>query len=183
MSAEEIVPGVVTPDTSENEENTNTTPSFREINLGRIVGDSSYELAVKHGKFEGSEEEYVEKEQKVYDDMVKFCDDMKLELSGLVPLPQRVSSRMNDFGEVDLMDIDRLMELFSEDDNYHKTDDGKLLDKWEWCVVIGCHYIWIDDFMDFIKYYNLYDIFDIKAPKEENKEQVKLNKPFKIKIK
>ena len=126
MSAEEIVPGVVTPDTSENEENTNTTPSFREINLGRIVGDSSYELAVKHGKFEGSEEEYVEKEQKVYDDMVKFCDDMKLELSGLVPLPQRVSSRMNDFGEVDLMDIDRLMELFSEDDNYHKTDDGKL---------------------------------------------------------
>ena len=67
--------------------------------------------------------------------------------------------------------------------NQKKTDDGKLLDKWEWCVVIGCHYIWIDDFMDFIKYYNLYDIFDIKAPKEENKEQVKLNKPFKIKIK
>ena len=67
--------------------------------------------------------------------------------------------------------------------NRKKTDDGKLLDKWEWCVVIGCHYIWIDDFMDFITYYNLYDIFDIKAPKKENKEQVKLNKPFKIKIK
>ena len=67
--------------------------------------------------------------------------------------------------------------------NQKKTDDGKFLDKWEWCVVIGCHYIWIDDFMDFIKYYDLYDIFDIKAPEEENKEQVKLNKPFKIKIK
>ena len=67
--------------------------------------------------------------------------------------------------------------------NQKKTDDGKLLDKWEWCVVIGCHYIWIDDFMDFIKYYNLYSIFDIKVPEEENKEQVKLNKPFKIKIK
>lgn len=67
--------------------------------------------------------------------------------------------------------------------NRKKTDDGKLLDKWEWCVVIGCHYIWIDDFMDFIKYYNLYSIFDIKVPEEKNKEQVKLNKPFKIKMK
>lgn len=64
-----------------------------------------------------------------------------------------------------------------------KTDDGKLLDKWEWCVVIGCHYIWIDDFIDFINYYNLYSIFDIKVQEVENKEQVKLNKPFKIKIK
>ena len=126
MSAEEIVSGVVTPDTSENEENTNTTPSFREINLGRIVGDSSYELAVKHGKFEGSEEEYVEKEQKVYDDMVKFCNDMKLELSGLVPLPQKISSRMNDFGEVESNQIDDLIELFGGDDTYHCTSDGKL---------------------------------------------------------
>lgn len=41
------------------------------------------------------------------------------------------------------------------------TDDYKPLDKWEWCVVIGCHHIWIDDFMDFVHYYNLYDKFNI----------------------
>ena len=45
-----------------------------------------------------------------------------------------------------------------------KTDQGEVLDKYEWCVVIGCHYLWIDDFMDFIKYYNLYDKFDITKP-------------------
>lgn len=67
--------------------------------------------------------------------------------------------------------------------NQKKTDDGKLLDKWEWCVVIGCHYIWIDDFIDFIDYYNLYDLFDIKFPKEKIKETTKVNKPFKIKMK
>lgn len=108
------------------DDDTTTTPAFREVNLGRIVGDNSYELAVKHGKFEGSEEEYVEKEQKVYDDMVKFCNDMKLELSDKIPLPQRVSSRMNDFGNVDPQYIDKLMEIFSEDETYHMTEDGKL---------------------------------------------------------
>lgn len=45
-----------------------------------------------------------------------------------------------------------------------KTDQGKVLDKYEWCVVIGCHYLWIDDFMDFVKYYNLYDKFGIIKP-------------------
>lgn len=42
-----------------------------------------------------------------------------------------------------------------------KTDDGKFLDKWEYVVVIGCHYLWIDDFYDFINYYNLYKKFGI----------------------
>lgn len=57
-----------------------------------------------------------------------------------------------------------------------KTDAGKLLDKWEWCIVIGCHYLWIDDFLNFVKYYNLYALFDIEP--KENKNV----KPFKIKI-
>ena len=43
--------------------------SVRKINVGRITGLSSYELAVKHG-FEGTEEDYVNKEQKIYNDMV-----------------------------------------------------------------------------------------------------------------
>lgn len=42
-----------------------------------------------------------------------------------------------------------------------QTDNGKLLDKWEYVVVIGCHHIWIDDFMSFVKYYNLEDKFGI----------------------
>lgn len=42
-----------------------------------------------------------------------------------------------------------------------QTDNGKLLDKWEYVVVIGCHRIWIDDFMSFVKYYNLEDKFGI----------------------
>lgn len=42
-----------------------------------------------------------------------------------------------------------------------QTDAGKLLDKWEYVVVIGCHHIWIDDFIDFVKYYNLEAEFGI----------------------
>ena len=43
--------------------------SYREVNLGNIFnGKSSYELAVEHEKFIGTEEQYVEKEQKAYAD-------------------------------------------------------------------------------------------------------------------
>lgn len=42
-----------------------------------------------------------------------------------------------------------------------QTDNHKLLDNWEYVVIIGCHHIWIDDFMSFIKYYNLEDKFGI----------------------
>lgn len=42
-----------------------------------------------------------------------------------------------------------------------QTDNHKLLDKLEYVVVIGCHHIWIDDFMSFVKYYNLEDKFGI----------------------
>ncbi len=42
-----------------------------------------------------------------------------------------------------------------------QTDNGKLLDKWTYVVVIGCHRIWIDDFMSFVKYYNLENKFGI----------------------
>ena len=42
-----------------------------------------------------------------------------------------------------------------------QTDNHKLLDKWEYVVIIGCHRIWIDDFMSFVKYYNLENKFGI----------------------
>ena len=43
-----------------------------EKNLGRVSGLSSYELAVKNGTFSGTEEDYVKKEQQVYQDMLKY---------------------------------------------------------------------------------------------------------------
>lgn len=36
------------------------------------------------------------------------------------------------------------------------------LNKEEWCVCIGCHHIWMDDFYDFVHYYNLEDRFGIE---------------------
>lgn len=42
-----------------------------------------------------------------------------------------------------------------------KTDDSVFLDKWEYVIVIGCHYLWMDAFYDFINYYNLYKEFNI----------------------
>ena len=44
---------------------------------------------------------------------------------------------------------------------YHnlKRDDGDNCPRYAWNVVIGCHTIWIDDFINFIKYYKLQKYF------------------------
>lgn len=39
------------------------------------------------------------------------------------------------------------------------TDNSKILDKKEWCMIVGCHRLWRDDIVDFINYYNLWDKF------------------------
>lgn len=39
------------------------------------------------------------------------------------------------------------------------TDKKEILDKKEWCVIVGCHKLWRDDIVDFINYYNLWDKF------------------------
>lgn len=39
------------------------------------------------------------------------------------------------------------------------TDNGTILDKKEWCMIVGCHKLWRDDIVDFINYYNLWDKF------------------------
>lgn len=44
----------------------------REINVGRITGLSSYELACKYG-FVGTEEEYVNKETDIYNKMLAIA--------------------------------------------------------------------------------------------------------------
>lgn len=52
----------------------------------------------------------------------------------------------------------------------HKFKDNQItvppssreyLDKIDWCVVVGCHYIWYEDILDFIKYYKLEKDFGI----------------------
>lgn len=42
------------------------------------------------------------------------------------------------------------------------TDMNVPLNYKEWCVCIGCHHIWIDDFIDFVHYYHLEKDFGIK---------------------
>ena len=44
---------------------------------------------------------------------------------------------------------------------YHnlKKDDGDNCPRYAWNVVVGCHTIWIDDFINFIKYYKLQKYF------------------------
>lgn len=58
--------------------------TFVEQNLGRVSGLSSYELAVKNGTFSGTEEEYVKKEQQVYQDMLQYSDSSVAQMKQLL---------------------------------------------------------------------------------------------------
>lgn len=42
------------------------------------------------------------------------------------------------------------------------TDSNVPLNYKEWCICIGCHHIWLDDFIDFVHYYHLEKDFGIK---------------------
>lgn len=55
----------------------------KKVDIGRIAGLTSYELAVRNG-FIGTEEEYIQKEQKTYNDMVNYADDSKAEMNRLI---------------------------------------------------------------------------------------------------
>lgn len=73
--------------------------SYREVNLGNIFnGKSSYELAVEHEKFIGTEEQYVDKEQKAYDDIVEYGEKLKAELADISMIPAKIVNRMNNLG-------------------------------------------------------------------------------------
>ena len=45
------------------------------IDVGSVMGRSSYELAVMSGKFSGTLEEYIDKEMKTYNDTVNYSDN------------------------------------------------------------------------------------------------------------
>lgn len=80
-------------------------PSYREINLGNLNGLSSYELAVKNGTFSGTEQDYVKKEQKTYDDMVAYIENFKKQL-GLINT--EAMKRLYDVGDVADMIVDNI---------------------------------------------------------------------------
>lgn len=70
----------------------------KEVDLGRITGLSSYELAVKHG-FVGTEEDFLNKENAVYEYMRKCIDD------GTTELRRIVASVTDKQTEVDLSEV------------------------------------------------------------------------------
>lgn len=41
------------------------------------------------------------------------------------------------------------------------TDTNIPLNYKEWCICIGCHHIWLDDFIDFVHYYHLEKILEL----------------------
>ncbi|MCQ2971724.1 MAG: hypothetical protein MJ209_00260 [archaeon] len=46
---------------------------------------------------------------------------------------------------------------------YYKTkvtDEGRVLDYKEWCIVVGCHHIWMDDFRTFMNHFKLNNLFE-----------------------
>lgn len=99
--------------------------SYREINCGRITGMSSYELAVKHKVFEGTEEEYVQKEQQVYSEMVQYGEELKQEVGDPTGLG-KIIPRLNDLGEIDSDSLDTVYMDYKENDKFQKTTDGKI---------------------------------------------------------
>lgn len=93
----------------------------RDINIGRLTGLSSYELAVKHG-YEGTEEEYVNKENAVYNNVIMYGTELKQELSKYGDISKVLPSRMNDLGVVENMD--NIFQTYSTNTLYHKNGNA-----------------------------------------------------------
>lgn len=56
----------------------------KRVNVGRIAGLNSYELAVKLGLFTGTYEEYCNREMEVYNDMVKYYRNARAEIDRII---------------------------------------------------------------------------------------------------
>ena len=68
----------------------------KEINIGNIVGLNSYELAVRTGKFDGTLEEYIEKEQETYNKMIEYADAIKADMESILASVTNGSSDMSE---------------------------------------------------------------------------------------
>lgn len=95
--------------------------TFRELNIGRITGLSAYELAVIHG-YEGTEEEYVNKENATYINMIEYGNALKEELKDYKNLENLVNNRANDLGVVD--SLDSIFDKYSTNPLFHMNSTG-----------------------------------------------------------
>ena len=87
----------------------------REINTHKkVVGKNSYEMAVEAGTFTGTKEEYIAKEQKIYDDMVEYTKTVKEKLDHV---NNAQDLRLNDLGLIELKDMDNIHALFKDNPN------------------------------------------------------------------
>lgn len=90
---------------------------FMEKNIGRITGLSSYELAVKNGTFIGTEEDYIKKENQVYEDMVKYSDKSVDEMKHLIASATDSSSDTNSEIVASRGEYDSLMDRLDDNDS------------------------------------------------------------------
>ena len=68
------------------------------IDVGSVMGRSSYELAVMSGKFSGTLEEYIDKEMKTYNDTVNYSDNAIATMEDLL-------SSVTDSSSLDLSEL------------------------------------------------------------------------------
>ena len=71
--------------------------TYREIDLGCLDGKSAYELAKDHG-FIGSEEDYVNQQQKYFNDMKDYGESLKKEMG---QVGEQAMKRLNDMGDIE----------------------------------------------------------------------------------
>lgn len=70
----------------------------KQINLGRVLGYSTYELAVRSGKFTGTLEEWLDKEMNAYNLTVNYGDEIKAFLENAI-------AGITDTSSVDLSEV------------------------------------------------------------------------------
>ena len=100
-------------------------PVYREINIGRVTGLSSYELAVLHGKFTGTEEEFVEKEMAIFNDISKAKEDVNTAVQDVKNISEYINLRLNYLGYITEPGIiDTILDSYKIEDSVVKDKSG-----------------------------------------------------------
>ena len=100
-------------------------PVYREINIGRVTGLSSYELAVAHGKFTGTEEEFVEKEMEMFNKITDAKEEIDQTVEGVKNISDYINLRLNYLGYITEPGIiDTILDTYKIDDSVIKDKSG-----------------------------------------------------------
>lgn len=100
-------------------------PVYREINIGRVTGMNSYELAVAHGKFEGTEEEFVEKEMEMFHKVSEAADEVNKTVEDVKNISDYINLRMNYLGYITEPGIiDTILESYKIENSVVKDKSG-----------------------------------------------------------